>query len=277
MRPPIPESITIAVPRLRALAGCRRTGAGGGAGVAAGVCRPAGTGHGPGAGRGPAAGHGLDCRHREGPRRHSLHCRGEPAGTGQPGAGIHPQPDRRRRCHAVGGTVRQPGAGRGCLGAKPTGNRSRPARPARRWPARGRCGRTALPAARHPRRYRQHRRAPGLPRRGTGPGHARMRRAGGSTGSADLPADPSRRPYYRLEDLPAGDYYLTAFALENNPHRLFGVYAEPLHDCAPGDSRCASTRLQKIQVHPGENRTGIDPDTLLPELPPPLRRQAPGH
>ena len=81
------------------------------------------------------------------------------------------------------------------------------------------------------------------------------------------------RPY-RIADLPVGSYYLTAFALENNPNQLFGVHAQPLRDCAPGDGGCTSARLQKIQVHPGEIRTNIDPHTLLPELPPPLRRPA---
>lgn len=80
--------------------------------------------------------------------------------------------------------------------------------------------------------------------------------------------------HYRIEDLPAGSYYLTAFALENNPNRLFGVHAQPLRDCAPGDSSCTSTRLQKIDLHPGESRDHINPDTLLPDLPPPLRRPA---
>lgn len=79
---------------------------------------------------------------------------------------------------------------------------------------------------------------------------------------------------YRIEGLPAGDYYVTAFALENNPNRLFGVYTSPLSNCPEGATDCAGERLQRIPVFPGEVRDGVDPATLMRELPSPLRSTA---
>lgn len=225
-----------------------------------------------------AAGHGLDCRHREGPRRHSLHCQG---------GSLQVLGSRVQEF-----TLSQTGDGGATLSVALSGSPEQvEAALARSQPAT-----EAGPPGQ---------RGVGLREDGVAELHCRLPGALGDTGSIagrldfrgvePVPAmrvcaAPVAAPeapiclqtrrgdrHYRLEDLPAGDYYLTAFALENNPNRLFGVHAQPLHDCALGDSRCASTRLQKIQVHPGENRTGIDPDTLLPELPPPLRRPAPGH
>ncbi len=76
---------------------------------------------------------------------------------------------------------------------------------------------------------------------------------------------------YLIENLPAGDYYLTAFATESNPNRLFGVYASPMADCAE-TSGCERQRLQRVTVLPGDTLGGINPNTLLPELPAVLRR-----
>lgn len=75
---------------------------------------------------------------------------------------------------------------------------------------------------------------------------------------------------YLIEDLPAGDYYLTAFATESNPNRLFGVYSSPITDCGSG-AACERQRLQPVTVVPGDVRSGINPDTLLPRLPAFLR------
>lgn len=75
---------------------------------------------------------------------------------------------------------------------------------------------------------------------------------------------------YVIEHLPAGDYYLTAFATEDNPNRLFGVYSSPMADC-PSSTGCERQRLQKVTVLPGEVHGAIDPNTLMPELPAILR------
>lgn len=77
---------------------------------------------------------------------------------------------------------------------------------------------------------------------------------------------------YLIEQLAAGDYYVTAYALENNPKRLFGAYTSTLRRCGDPIRACAEQRLQRVTVYPGDVRTGIDPRTLLPELPDPLRR-----
>lgn len=80
---------------------------------------------------------------------------------------------------------------------------------------------------------------------------------------------------YLIEHLPAGDYYVTAFATENNPNRLFGVYSSPLRDCGGAGAACEQRRLQPVTVLPGDVRSGIDPHTLLPELPSFLRNRSP--
>jgi hypothetical protein len=76
---------------------------------------------------------------------------------------------------------------------------------------------------------------------------------------------------YLIEGLASGDYYVTAFALNNNPNRLFGVYTSSLQPCPAGASNCADQRLQRVTVFPGDVRSGIDPSTLMSELPSPLR------
>ncbi len=76
---------------------------------------------------------------------------------------------------------------------------------------------------------------------------------------------------YVIENLDPGDYYVTSFATENNPNRLFGIYSSRLADCPDGDSGCVGRRLQPVTVYAGEVRTDIDLDTLLQHLPPPLR------
>lgn len=81
---------------------------------------------------------------------------------------------------------------------------------------------------------------------------------------------------YLIENVPSGDYYVTAFALESNPNRLFGVYTSSLKSCPDGQSTCPE-RLQRITVHPGDVRSGIDPDTLMEQLPAPLRSAATGR
>lgn len=81
---------------------------------------------------------------------------------------------------------------------------------------------------------------------------------------------------YLIEQLPAGDYYITAFATENNPNRLFGVYSSPMSNCRSDDAACGDRRrLQPVSILPGDVRSGIDPHTLLPELPAFLRNRAP--
>lgn len=74
---------------------------------------------------------------------------------------------------------------------------------------------------------------------------------------------------YVIDELPAGDYYLTAFPTENNPNRLFSVYTQPMAGCM--GSQCERGRLQPVTVLPGDVQNGIDPVTLLPELPAILR------
>lgn len=75
---------------------------------------------------------------------------------------------------------------------------------------------------------------------------------------------------YRIDGLPPGEYYVTAFATEDNPNRLHGAYTQPLRDCTGSD---CMQRLQRVPVLPGEVSTGIDPITLMQELPSFLRRR----
>jgi len=79
---------------------------------------------------------------------------------------------------------------------------------------------------------------------------------------------------YLIEQLPKGDYYVTAFALEGNPNRLFGVYTSSLSGCTAGATNCPGQRLQRVTVFAGDVRSGIDPDNLMSELPSPLRSTA---
>lgn len=76
---------------------------------------------------------------------------------------------------------------------------------------------------------------------------------------------------YLIERLPKGDYYVTAFALDGNPNRLFGVYTSSLQACPAGALNCADQRLQRVTVFAGDVRSGIDPNTLMSDLPSPLR------
>ena len=76
---------------------------------------------------------------------------------------------------------------------------------------------------------------------------------------------------YVIESLPPGEYYVTSYALEGNPGRLFGVFSSSLQKCADGDANCASQQLQRVTVYPGDVRSGVDPTTLMSTLPSPLR------
>lgn len=79
---------------------------------------------------------------------------------------------------------------------------------------------------------------------------------------------------YLIESLPPGEYYVTSYALEKNPDRLFGVFSSSLQKCADGDANCASQQLQRVTVYPGDVRSGVDPSTLMSSLPSPLRSAA---
>lgn len=76
---------------------------------------------------------------------------------------------------------------------------------------------------------------------------------------------------YVIESLPPGEYYVTSYALEGNPGKLFGVFSSSLQKCADGDAHCASQQLQRVTVYPGDVRSGVDPTTLMSTLPSPLR------
>lgn len=76
---------------------------------------------------------------------------------------------------------------------------------------------------------------------------------------------------FRIDALAAGDYYVTAYPLDNNPGRLIAAYARPLPGCR--DDACPH-RLQPVSVAAGQVRDGIDPLSLLPGLPAALRAGA---
>ena len=82
---------------------------------------------------------------------------------------------------------------------------------------------------------------------------------------------------YLIENLEPGDYYVTSFALQHNPNRLFGIFSTRLTDCPDGDPACVGRRLQPVSVYADDVRDGIDPDTLLERLPSPLRAAAHGR
>lgn len=77
---------------------------------------------------------------------------------------------------------------------------------------------------------------------------------------------------YAIDGLPQGEYYLTAFPLQRNPNRLFGVFGSSSQDCEVSPSACVRDRLQRVMVVPGDTKRNINPDTWVPELPAPLRR-----
>lgn len=79
---------------------------------------------------------------------------------------------------------------------------------------------------------------------------------------------------YLIEGLPAGEYYVTAYPLENNPYRLFMLYTSSMQPCPPDDETCVGNRLQPVKVFAGDVRSGIDPETLTAELPSPLQPMA---
>lgn len=82
---------------------------------------------------------------------------------------------------------------------------------------------------------------------------------------------------YLIENLPAGDYYVTAFALEKNPNRLFGAYTSTLARCRSTSANgVCPDQLQPVTVFPDDVRSGVDPVTLMRELPYPLRTAGPG-
>lgn len=133
---------------------------------------------------------------------------------------------------------------------------------------------------------------------GVGELHCRLRGADGATGSIagslsfrgvePVPAmrvcaapriDPGRpvcvetrtgETGYRIPDLPAGEYYVTAFPLADNPNRLIAAHTRPLAACAPGQPACAGEQLAVVAVAAGSEVPGIDPYSLLASLPPPL-------
>jgi hypothetical protein len=76
---------------------------------------------------------------------------------------------------------------------------------------------------------------------------------------------------YRIDGLAAGDYYVTAYPLHDNPNRLIAAYARPLPGCV---AATCPERLQAVPVGAGQLRDGIDPLTLLPGLPAALRAGA---
>lgn len=75
---------------------------------------------------------------------------------------------------------------------------------------------------------------------------------------------------YRIDELPPGDYYVTAYATERNPSRLFTVHGAPLARCPDNASDCASHRLMPVSVMDAGERSGVRLDTMLERLPPPL-------
>ncbi len=78
---------------------------------------------------------------------------------------------------------------------------------------------------------------------------------------------------YRVSGLAGGRYFLTAFPLSGNPNRLFVVHATGRSGCADGDPRCATARLQPVELRAGQHRDGIDLETLLPQLPASMGRR----
>ena len=78
---------------------------------------------------------------------------------------------------------------------------------------------------------------------------------------------------YQIGRLEPGDYYVTAFALHNNPNRLFGVFTSADQDCPAQSVDCVG-RLGRVAVFPGDVRGGINPSTLMARLPSPLRTES---
>lgn len=75
---------------------------------------------------------------------------------------------------------------------------------------------------------------------------------------------------YRIGSLPAGEYYLTAFALADNPNRLIAAHTRPMAACTTAPPECPREQLAVVAVAAGRNVVGIDPASLLERLPPPL-------
>ncbi|MCK9489724.1 MAG: hypothetical protein M0Q42_10085 [Xanthomonadales bacterium] len=225
-----------------------------------------------------AADLGFTCQHRDSPRRHSLHCTG---GNTQV-LGSRVQEFTLSQTRDGGATLSVALAGRPAdVQARLAQSQTDPAQefPGSREVGLREDGIAELNCQRSGAHGSTGAIAGTLDFRGVQPVPA-MRVCAAPVSTPETPICMQTRRgdrHYRLEDLPAGSYYLTAFALENNPNRLFAVHAQPLRDCAPGDSACTPARLQKIEVHPGERHDNIDPDTLLPDLPPPLRRPAGGQ
>ncbi len=78
---------------------------------------------------------------------------------------------------------------------------------------------------------------------------------------------------YRIAGLAGGHYFLTAFPLSSNPNRVFVVHAAGRSGCADSDPGCATTRLQAVELRAGQQRDGIDLETLLPHLPASMGRR----
>ena len=78
---------------------------------------------------------------------------------------------------------------------------------------------------------------------------------------------------YRIAGLAGGRYLLTAFPLSSNPNRLFVVHATGRSGCVDDSPGCATTRLQPVDLRAGQQRDGIDLETLLPQLPASMGRR----
>ncbi|MBX3724682.1 MAG: hypothetical protein KF823_02045 [Xanthomonadales bacterium] len=75
---------------------------------------------------------------------------------------------------------------------------------------------------------------------------------------------------YRIGPLPAGEYYVTAFPLADNPNRLIAAHTRSMASCASPPSECPQQQLAVVAVAAGRQVVGIDPQSLLEGLPPPL-------
>jgi hypothetical protein len=78
---------------------------------------------------------------------------------------------------------------------------------------------------------------------------------------------PRGRDDYLLTGLPAGEYDVVTWALEDNPNGWYGAHAVPLEDCAPHQPGCAGGLLVPVDVRAGAIRTDIDPDRVFTQLP----------
>jgi hypothetical protein len=80
---------------------------------------------------------------------------------------------------------------------------------------------------------------------------------------------------YQIDGLAAGDYYVTAYPLDDNPGRLILALTQPQPGCRPNEHACPE-HLRRVRVQPGQTYAGADPRSLMQALPPPLSRST-GH